>query len=104
MTFIEAAKLILCDNLNEPMTASEIWDKILEKSLITEYGKTPKLSLNTILHRSNDFYTIKEKPTDKFIYKRYVSKNTKDSLIENGFITEERLNDIIKVIIRKNNL
>ena len=95
MTFLEASKIILTDNLNNPMTASEIWDCIIEKNLITEYGKTPKLSLNTLLHRSELFITIKEKPADKFIYKRYVSTNVKESLIENGFITEKRLLEIL---------
>jgi hypothetical protein len=96
MTFLEASRIVLEDNLNNPMTASDIWDKIIERGLITEYGKTPKLSLNTILHRSNLFYTIKDKPSDKFIYKRYVSKNVKESLIENGFITKEILLEILK--------
>jgi len=96
MTFLEASKIVLENNLNEPMTASEIWDVIMEMGLITEYGKTPKLSLNTILHRSDLFTTIVDKPADKFIYKRYVSKNVKESLIENGFITEERLYEILK--------
>lgn len=96
MTFLEASKIVLENNLNEPMTASEIWDVIMEMELITEYGKTPKLSLNTILHRSDLFTTIVDKPADKFIYKRYVSKNVKESLIENGFITEERLYEILK--------
>lgn len=95
MTFLEASKIILEDNLNNPMTASEIWDQIIDRNLISEYGKTPKLSLNTILHRSDLFLTIKDKPADKFIYKRYVSKNIKESLIENGFLTEERLNEIL---------
>jgi hypothetical protein len=96
MTFLEASKIVLENNLNDPMTASEIWDVIIEMGLITEYGKTPKLSLNTILHRSDLFTTIVDKPADKFIYKRYVSKNVKESLIENGFITEERLYEILK--------
>lgn len=95
MTFLEAAKIVLVDNLNSPMTASDIWDSIIERGLITEYGKTPKLSLNTILHRSDLFYTIKDKPADKFIYKRYVSNNVKESLIENGFITKEILLNIL---------
>jgi hypothetical protein len=96
MTFLEASKIVLENNLNDPMTASEIWDVIIEMGLITEYGRTPKLSLNTILHRSDLFTTIVDKPADKFIYKRYVSKNVKESLIENGFITEERLYEILK--------
>jgi len=77
MTFLEASQIVLENNLNNPMTASEIWDKIIELNLILEYGKTPKLSLNTILHRSELFLTIKEKSADKFIYKRYVPKNVK---------------------------
>jgi hypothetical protein len=64
MTFLEASRIVLEDNLNNPMTASDIWDKIIERGLITEYGKTPKLSLNTILHRSDLFYTIKDKPSE----------------------------------------
>lgn len=96
MTFLEASKTILIDNLNNPLTASEIWDKIIERGLLTEYGKTPKLSLNTILHRSELFITIKDKPADKFIYKRYISENVKDSLKDAGFITEDRLLEILK--------
>ena len=96
MTFLEASKIVLESNLNEPMTASEIWNVIIEMGLITKHGRTPKLSLNTILHRSDLFITIVDKPADKFIYKRYVSKNVKESLIENGFITEERLLEILK--------
>jgi hypothetical protein len=95
MTYKEAAKFVLEKNFNEPMTSSEIWNSILELKLITEHGKTPQLSLNTILHRSEDFLTIEGKP-DKFIYKRYVSKNVKDSLIEAGFITEEKLLEILR--------
>jgi hypothetical protein len=90
MTYKEAAKFVLESNCNETMTSSEIWNTISELKLIKEHGKTPKLSLNTILHRSNDFLTIEGNP-DKFIYKRYVSKNVKDSLIEAGFLTEEKL-------------
>ena len=105
MTFLEASQIVLENNLNNPMTASEIWDKIIELNLILEYGKTPKLSLNTILHRSELFLTIKEKSPDKFIYKRYVPKNVKDSLIEAGFLTEERLLEILeKNNIKINNL
>jgi hypothetical protein len=96
MTFLEASRIVLENNLNKPMTASEIWDSIIEMELIKKYGKTPKLSLNTVLHRSDLFITIVDKPADKFIYKRYVSKNVKESLIENGFITEERLLEILK--------
>lgn len=96
MTFLEAAKIILTDNLNNPMTASEIWDKIEERKLITDFGKTPKLSLNSALHRSDLFLTITDKPSNKFIYKRYVSENVKDSLKEAGFITEDKLIEILK--------
>ena len=96
MTFLEASRIVLEENLNNPMTASDIWDSIIERVLITEYGKTPKQSLNTILHRSDLFINIIDKPADKFIYKRYVSKNVKESLIENGFLTEERLLEILK--------
>lgn len=101
MTFLEAAKIILIDNLNDPMTASEIWNQIIERNLITEHGKTPKLSLNTILHRSDLFLTIKDKPADRFIYKRYVSDNVKESLKEAGFLTEDRLLEILKEKIGK---
>jgi hypothetical protein len=96
MTFLEAARIVLENNLNEPMTASEIWDRIIEQELITEHGKTPKLSINMMLHKSDVFLTLKEKPADKFIYKRYVSKNVKEALVENGFVTEERLYEILK--------
>jgi hypothetical protein len=96
MTFLEAARSVLENNLNEPMTASEIWEKIVEGELITKYGKTPKLSINMMLHQSDLFVTITERPADKFIYKRYISKDVKEALKENRFVTEERLYEILK--------
>lgn len=95
ITFLEATRIVLEKNLNEPMTSTEIWNKISEMKLMSSYGKTPKRSLNMILHKSDLFITIKESPASKFIYKRYVSNSVKESLIENGFITEERLFEIL---------
>jgi len=95
-TFLDAAKIVLEKNSNTPMTSTEIWNEILEMKLMNSYGKTPKRSLNMILHKSDLFITINEKPASKFIYKRYVSKITKEALIENGFLTEERLYEILK--------
>jgi hypothetical protein len=49
MTFIEAAIEILRQNGNQPMSSSEIWNKISEQNLVNTSGKTPWASLNTIL-------------------------------------------------------
>lgn len=97
MTFIEAAIEVFNKNNNEELSCSEIFELIKDK--IDSKGKTPKLSLNTILHRSELFLTISGNP-DKFIYKRFVSENIKESLIENGFLTKEKL----KEILEKNNI
>lgn len=100
MTFLEAAKFILEQKENNPMTCSEIWQEIVNQDLIkVDITKTQIQSLNTILHRADLFLTIPGTP-DKFIYKRYVSKNVKESLIENGFLTVEKLLEILK----KNNI
>lgn len=98
MTFIEATIEVFNTNNNEPLSSSEIYNLIKDK--IQTKGKTPQLSLNTILHRSNLFLKIDNKP-DRFIYKRYVSNNIKESLIENGFITIEHLEKILTNYIKK---
>jgi hypothetical protein len=49
MTFIGAAKKILIDCGNLPLTSNQIWEKIKEKGLVNTNGKTPWASLNTIL-------------------------------------------------------
>lgn len=49
MTFVSAAKKVLIDSGNLPMSSNEIWEKINEKKLVMTKGKTPWASLNTIL-------------------------------------------------------
>lgn len=49
MTFIGAAKKILIDCGNLPLTSNQIWEKIKENGLVNTNGKTPWASLNTIL-------------------------------------------------------
>lgn len=98
MTFIEATIEVFNKNNNEPLSSSEIYSLIKDK--IQSKGKTPQLSLNTILHRSDLFLKVDEKP-DRFIYKRYVSDNIKKSLIENGFVTIDQLEKILTNYTKK---
>ena len=49
MTFIDAAKKVLLESGNLPLTSNQIWEKIKEKGLVNTNGKTPWASLNTIL-------------------------------------------------------
>jgi hypothetical protein len=48
MTFLESTKEIFIQNLNKPMTCSEVWDAGVCNTVSTK-GKTPKLSLNSIM-------------------------------------------------------
>ena len=98
MTFIEATIEVFNNNNNEPLSSSEIYSLIKDK--IQSKGKTPQLSLNTILHRSDLFLKVDEKP-DRFIYKRYVSDNIKKSLIENGFVTIDQLEKMLTHYTKK---
>lgn len=65
MKFKEAAIEILKINNNEPLSAKEIFDRIVEKKLVETKGLTPERSLNTILlYSSNNSKT-------KFKYKKF---------------------------------
>lgn len=98
MTFLEASKLVLEKNNNKPLSCSEIWKIIEDEKMVDSVGKTPILSLNTILHRSNDFQVTGN--PHKFQLKNYMPKNIKETMIQNGFITI----DMVKDIFEKNGL
>jgi hypothetical protein len=111
MTFIDAAKFILNEFENKPMTSKEIWDEIDKRSLVKTGGKTPQASLNSIIlgecvdspvngNRSRNIFKIVEKNPAKFILNNYMSKNIKETMISNGFITI----DMLKEIFEKNGL
>lgn len=51
ITFIDAAVLTLKENDNKPMSAKEIWDYIIKNSIISSKGKTPWITLNTVMSR-----------------------------------------------------
>jgi hypothetical protein len=111
MTFIDAAKFILNEFENKPMTSKEIWDEIDKRNLVRTSGKTPQASLNTVIlndcvdspvngNRSRNIFKIVEKNPAKFILNNYMSKNIKETMISNGFITI----DMLKEIFEKNGL
>lgn len=94
MTFLEASKILLEENNNKPLTCAEIWNLIDDRKMVKSLGKTPILSLNTILHRSNEFIIIGN--PHKFQLKNYMPKNIKETMIQNGFITIDMLKDIFE--------
>jgi hypothetical protein len=111
MTFIDAAKFILEEFGNKPMSNKEIWDEIDKRNLVRTGGKTPWASLNTIIlndcvdspvkgNKSRDIFKIMDKSPAKFILNNYMPKNIKETMIQNGFITI----DILKDIFEKNGL
>jgi hypothetical protein len=51
ITFIDAAVLTLKENGNKPMSAKEIWDYISKNDIIISKGKTPWITLNTVMSR-----------------------------------------------------
>ena len=74
MTFLKAAIIVLEMNENLPMTAEEIWDKIIEKELYESDGKTPIGSLSFLL-------TINSKNCDyELIDGKYQGHKKKDIL------------------------
>lgn len=114
MTFIEAAKKILKDNNNQPMTSKGIWDEIEKQSLVQTKGKTPSATLNaqmlystineTKINKKNikKFFKIVEKNPYKFILiendsvdciveKKFLEEQEETSLISNIDITEEKI-------------
>lgn len=65
MTFIEAATQVLRKS-NKAMSANEIWNEIQESNLYDSSGKTPHLSLNTIMLSSSNNSNIKNKSKISF--------------------------------------
>lgn len=111
ISFIDAAKFILNEFENKPMSSREIWEEIEKRELVKTIGKTPQASLNTIIlndcintpvntTKSRGFFKIVDKKPYKFILNNYMSKNIKETMIKNGFITI----DILKEIFKKNGL
>ena len=110
-TFISSAIHILKMNQNSPMSAREIWQEIERLKLYETSGKTPIASLNSIMLGSSKNSNIKNKSKNivfecvgdnpiKFKLLNYVSERVKDSLISEGFLTIEKLVEILK----KNNI
>lgn len=114
MTFIEAAKKVLEDNGNKPMTSREIWNEISSKNLIESKGKTPHLSMNSILcgnsknleevtpdrqartksEVKNSIFKIVEQNPYKFVIDDYMNPKVKEVMINNGFLTINKLKEI----------
>lgn len=107
-TFVEAAKFVLLENENKPMTSKEIWDRISELGLkLNSVGKTPQTSLsanllynsvnsNTEQRVKNPIFEVTSVNPNKFILKNYVPKKIKESLIEDGFIHISKLKEILE--------
>jgi hypothetical protein len=51
ITFIDAAILTLKSNDNKPMTAKEIWSYISKNNITESGGKTPWITMNTVMSR-----------------------------------------------------
>lgn len=107
MNFIEAAKFILNEFENKPMTSKEIWNEIDSRNLVKTVGKTPWASMNTILlsdcvdspvtgNKTRNIFRIVEKSPSKFILNNYMSKNIKETMTQNGFITIDMLREIFE--------
>jgi hypothetical protein len=110
-TFTTAAIKVLKNNSNNPMSAREIWDEIEKKNLYTTTGKTPAASLSTIMLSSSSNSNIKQKSKKiffecvgenpiKFKLINFLSNRVKDTLIDEGFVTLDKL----KEILEKNNI
>ena len=67
MTFIKAAQIILKDNDNEPMSASEICDEISKRELYKTEGQTSKDSLNNLMMTYTKLFKIVGGGPAKFI-------------------------------------
>ena len=111
MKFVEASKKILEENNNVPMSANEIWEKI--KNIVVTKGKTPQATLNVILlgqsvnsplgkftQKNREIFKIIGENPMKFYLAKYVPKSIKESLVDSGFITIDKL----KEILAKNNI
>lgn len=120
-TFISATKKVMRANNNKPMTSIEIWDKILEMNLYQSSGLTPESTLNALLRRHSKNSDVKNKSIvpifitivgspNKFQLINFVPENIKESLIEEGFVTIDKYNELrseldkIKNILQKNNI
>lgn len=112
MSFIEAAKFILEQKGNQPMTASDIWSEIYKGRLVKTSGKTPHLTLNSVLcenscnldkvssdnqsHKKSQIFKIVSTDPYKFVLSNYMPQHIKQNLLSNGFITLEMLSEIFK--------
>jgi len=114
MTFIEAAKIVLETNGNKPMSSREIWEQIKLKNLVDTKGKTPHLSMNSILcgnsrnleeitpdrksrtksEIKNSIFRIVSEGPYKFVIDDYMNPKVKEVMINNGFLTIEKLKEI----------
>jgi hypothetical protein len=115
LTFVEAAKIVLSDNGNNPMSANEIWEEIERRSLVKTEGSTPVATLNVILMQSSiespiknnnkkkRFFKIVENKPNKYVLLRYMSNHTKEALIENGFVTNDILGKRVEYLELKLN-
>lgn len=114
MTFIEAAKTVLESNGNKPMSSREIWEQIKLENLVDTKGKTPHLSMNSILcgnsknleeitpgrksrtkgEIKNSIFKIVSQNPYKFVIDDYMMPKIKEVMINNGFITLDKLKEI----------
>jgi len=107
LSFVEAAKFILEENDNKPLTSAEIWQQIQEKNVkVNTNGKNAATNIGAILQRNSEgtTYTFAKKnptfklidgDTAKFIIRRYVPKYVRESLEEYGFIHINSLREIL---------
>jgi hypothetical protein len=111
MTFIDAAKFILNEFGNKPMTSKEIWNEIEKRDLVRTGGKTPSASLSTVIlndcvdspvkgNKSKNIFRIVGKDPMKYELNNYMPDNIKKIMVENGFITI----DVLREIFIKNGL
>lgn len=107
MTFHGAAKLILEEFGNKPMSANEIWSEIEKRRLVKTGGKTPAASLTTIIlndsvdspvksSNSKNIFKIVSNSPNKYILNNFMPKHIKENLTKNGFITIDMLKDIFE--------
>jgi hypothetical protein len=61
MTFSKAAQVILQDNDNKSMSASEIWDEISERELVETKGKNPTSILLKLMSINSNNSDVKDK-------------------------------------------
>ena len=118
MTFIEAAKTVLENNGNKPMSSREIWEQIKLNNLVDTKGKTPHLSMNSILcgnsknleeitpdrksrnkgEIKNSIFKIVSQNPYRFAIDDYMNPKVKEVMINNGFLTIEKLKDILNKV------